>query len=175
MMADDAIGLMDRIGVSSAHILGISTGSRIALSIAARYPERVLSLVLHVAAARSPDRDDPEAAGAYERLRIAMTQPGFADSMLAHPPTIASFHRQFEALTTFDGRSLLGRIRCPVPIVNGSRDPSVPIRYAYELQEGIPGSRLVLVESDHLFARTSPERLVGTAIAFLHGVDAGRT
>jgi len=170
-MAADTVGLMDAIDLPRAHILGISTGSRIALAVAARLPGRVRSLILNVAAARSPDRDDPVAAGAFERLRTAMTQPGFAERTLVHPPTIASFLRQFEALRAFDGRPLLGWIRCPVLIVNGMRDASVPVRYAEELQAGIPDARLVLVESGHLFARTDPALLLNPALSFLGEVD----
>ncbi len=170
-MAGDTVGLMDAIGIPGAHLLGISTGSRIALAVAARSPERVRSLILNVAAARSPDRDDPVAAGAFERLRAAMTEPGFAERTLAHPPTIASFLRQFEALRAFDGRPLLGRIRCPVLIVNGTRDASVPVGYAGELRARIPDARLVLVESGHLFARTDPDLLLDPALAFLREVE----
>jgi len=172
MMADDTAGLMDAIRIQRAHILGISTGSRIALAVAARHPNKVRSLVLNVAAARSPDREDPEAAAAFERLRVAMTQPGFAERVLVHPPTVASFKRQFEALRKFDGRSLLGQIGAPVLIVNGTRDPSTPVRYAEELSAGILGARLVLVDNDHMFARTAPDLLVRPALVFLAEVDA---
>ena len=51
MMADDTASLMDSLNIRSAHILGISTGSRIALSLASRYPKSIKSLILHVAAA----------------------------------------------------------------------------------------------------------------------------
>jgi pimeloyl-ACP methyl ester carboxylesterase len=172
MMADDTAGLMDAIGIRSAHILGISTGSRIALAIAARHPDKVRSLVLNVAAARSPDREDPEAAAAFERLRVAMTQPGFAETVLVHPPSVASFKRQFEALREFDGRSLLGQIGAPVLIVNGTQDRSTPVRYAEELRAGIPGARLVLVDSHHMFARIVPDLLIRPTFAFLAEVDA---
>lgn len=64
MMALDTIGLMDAIGVQSAHLLGISMGSRIALVVAAKCPDRVRSLILNVAAARSPDKDYPISSGA---------------------------------------------------------------------------------------------------------------
>ena len=46
-------------------------GSRIALTVASKYPERVKSLILNVAAARSPHKDDPNAAASFERLEIA--------------------------------------------------------------------------------------------------------
>ncbi|MDD1686534.1 alpha/beta fold hydrolase [Methanoregula sp.] len=167
LMADDTAGLMDAIGIRQAHVMGISTGARIALSLAARFPGRVKSLILHVAAARSPDKEDKAAGTSFERLRAAMTQPGFMEKVLPHPPTIASFLRQFEALREFDGRPLLGKIRAPTMIVNCTGDPSTPVRYAEELRDCIPGARLVMLDGDHLVARTSPDRLVQPLIAFL--------
>lgn len=54
IMAKDTVDIMDKI-VKSVHFLGISMGSRIAQVIAAKYPERVKSLILNVAAAGFPD------------------------------------------------------------------------------------------------------------------------
>ncbi len=73
MMADDTSGLMAAIGIEQAHVIGISTGARIALALAAQHPEQVKSLILHVAAARSPDKEDKDAAASFDRLRAAMT------------------------------------------------------------------------------------------------------
>jgi len=167
MMADDTAALMDGIGINRAHILGISTGSRIALSLVDRHPEKVLSLVLHVAASRSPGSDEPEAQATYDRLYQAMIQPGFMEKMLIHPPSIDSFKRQFKALVDFDGRSILHSIRVPVLIVNGSHDPSTPVSLAMELHDGICGSELLLVEGDHMIARNHPDLLIEPLFFFL--------
>jgi len=43
-MAEDVIGLMDVLGISSAHLVGASMGGMIAQTLAARHPRRVLSL-----------------------------------------------------------------------------------------------------------------------------------
>lgn len=75
---------------------------------------------------------------------------------------------------SYDGRRLLGRIRAPTLIVNGTRDPLVPMRITRELAEGIPGSDLVLVEGDHLFAATDPDLLLVPALSFLGAVDEKR-
>jgi pimeloyl-ACP methyl ester carboxylesterase len=166
MMAEDTIGLMDALDIEWAHILGISMGSRIALIIAARYPGRVKSLILNVAAARSTC-DDPQVARSYEKLYAAMTQSGFLEVMGGYPPTVESFVRQFEALKNFDGSDLLSKISAPTLIVNSTKDDSTPVKFAEELLEGISNAKLILVEEDHLFIRTKPELLREYALEFL--------
>lgn len=171
-MAGDTVGLMDAIGIERAHFLAISMGSRIALAVAAKHPEKVKSLVLNVAAARALVKEDPQTALSYERLRAAFTQPAILAASGKYPPTVKSFLRLFEALKEFDGRGLLGDIKAPTLIVNGTKDASTPVKCAEELSEGISGARLILVEEDHMFQRTKPELLLKPALEFWAEVDA---
>ena len=46
MQAEDAVGLLDHLGVDRAHLVGHSFGGAIALELAAQHPTRVASLVL---------------------------------------------------------------------------------------------------------------------------------
>jgi pimeloyl-ACP methyl ester carboxylesterase len=50
--ADDGVGLLDALGIERAHIHGTSMGGMVAIALAAKYPDRCLSVVLNCTAAK---------------------------------------------------------------------------------------------------------------------------
>lgn len=61
-MADDAIGLMDALGIGKAHVVGRSMGGMIAQVLAALHPDRVVSLTAIMSSTGAPGlpQADPE-------------------------------------------------------------------------------------------------------------------
>ena len=55
VMAQDAAALLDAIGISQAHVSGISLGSTVAQELALAHPEKVASLQLHCTWGRSDE------------------------------------------------------------------------------------------------------------------------
>src|SRR5262249_19701405 len=51
--ADDVAGLMEALGIDRAHVAGVSLGAATGMWLAAKYPERVASLSLHSAWAKT--------------------------------------------------------------------------------------------------------------------------
>jgi pimeloyl-ACP methyl ester carboxylesterase len=170
MIADDTVVLMDVLGIQRAHIMGTSMGSQIAQTIAAKYPDRVRSLILVVGFTRALPL--MKAIGF-----IATNIPGIKEKVTGwmfeqkYPPTPASFRRMADAANRCDTRELLGQIQAPTLIVNGTKDGVVPMKITRELADGIPGARLVLVEGDHLFSAKKPDMLITPSKAFLAEVD----
>src|SRR4051812_21548833 len=70
-MADDAVGLLDHLGIARAHVVGASMGGMIAQTIAIEYPERVLSLVSIMSNEGGRLKGQPTPAGLALLLRPA--------------------------------------------------------------------------------------------------------
>jgi len=168
IMAEDTIKLLDKLEIQSANILGISLGSRIAITLAAKYPERVKNLILNVVAARSPQKTDKNSEIAYKRLEAASKNPEVLNAMGKYPPNSKTFMRLFDALRSFNGKKLLKDIKSPTIIINGTEDSSTPLKCAEELHNGIINSKLILVEENHFFIRNKPELVIQPLVKFIN-------
>jgi pimeloyl-ACP methyl ester carboxylesterase len=164
--AEDALALMDALGIARAHVVGSSMGGAIAQELTLQDPERVRSLVLHGTWCQT----DPylrEVVRSWQLL--ARGTPSLREFLLAvnvwfvaphiyndgtidgwvtaaeeslHPQSVDAFCRSAEALLTHDTRARLGQISCPTLVTVGSLDICTPRRFAEQLVERIPGAEL---------------------------------
>jgi pimeloyl-ACP methyl ester carboxylesterase len=173
-MAADGVGLLDHLEIDRAHLVGVSMGGMIAQTIAARRPERVLSLTSIMSSTGSRWRGQPAVRTYRQFLRpvstdratyIAQTaalfdligSPGFdrADEDLrallgamydrGHDP--GSVTRQLAAiLASGDRTAELRRITAPTLVIHGTKDRLVNKSGGRATARAIPGARLLMIE-----------------------------
>ncbi|MDI6874798.1 alpha/beta fold hydrolase [Candidatus Solincola sp.] len=193
-MADDAAALMDRLGWSSAHVLGMSMGGMIAQELALQHPERVRKLVLLVTTCGGPEQVpaspevlqvlyspkegiSPEVIARstlyllYPRKYIE-ENPGKMEevvkAMLLAPIPPAAFALQLAAIINWSSHSRLKDIHNPTLIITGSEDILIPPENSRILARAIPNSRLVEYPGGgHGLIGQFPVEVAGEIAAFL--------
>lgn len=74
LMADDIAGLLDRLGLERADVMGYSLGGLVALRTAIQHPDRVRRLVL-VSVGFRRDGSHPEVVTAMDQMSAAAAEP----------------------------------------------------------------------------------------------------
>ena len=180
-IADDAAGVLDRLGLASAVVGGVSMGGYAALAMVRRHPERIRALVLADtrAGADSPEARANRAAQAEKVRRDGAS--AIADAVLPkllgatshreRPELVARVRRTIEAnpphgiadalaglAARADSTPTLREIRVPTLVVVGEEDVITPLADAEALQRGIAGSRLVVIpRAGHLSSLENPD------------------
>ncbi len=148
-MTDDLEGLLEELSITDARVLGISLGSRIAVDLAVRYPQRVGELILVSVLAR---RVVGQRMSLPLRLSFILRQiPGLRPQY--RQPWYA-FVNQHAAALDYDSVTQSKRIAVPTLILHGRRDITAAYRGAEEIHQAISGSRLVSFEGGHSFFRS---------------------
>jgi len=154
----DLDSFVDAIGLSTFHLLGYSLGGMTALHYAARFPDRIRTLV---AISIAPEREPRLSVGRVlmDPDRIERDEPEWAERLAArHDPShrAGSWRRLLDAIVAdIAAQPLLtpGEIReidAPTLVVAGDRDPFVPIAEASGLaRQVVDGRLLVLPDVGH--------------------------
>jgi len=173
-MADDSVGLLDVLGITRAHVCGVSMGAMIAQVIAIRHPSRVASLISIYGSTGNPElpQGKPEALAAVlapsPREREAAIEhsvkvfriisgPGFpfdetwVRALMAqsydrsfYPPGL---YRQMAAILAGGNRKpALASVTAPTLVIHGADDPLVPVECGKDTAAAIPGAELLIIE-----------------------------
>jgi pimeloyl-ACP methyl ester carboxylesterase len=195
-MADDVIETLDVLRVKDRFVLGgLSMGGYVALSIAARYPDRLRGLILMDTKAAA---DTPEAARGREQAARTIEESGDLDllirSMLpklfspatrsSNPEIIAATEAVMRATSVTgvvgtlralasrpDRTSMLGTIAAPTLVLCGVDDAISPPDEMRAMAQSIPGSTFVAIpDAGHLAPIENPvavNEALGTFLADL--------
>lgn len=193
LFADDTAGLMDNLGISRAHVLGISMGGMIAQELVLNYPEKVEKLVLcstNCGGRKTvlPSRKvmgmllaDRSTLSQKERDKIpislsltedfAKKNPDFVELAVQqmHKAPISSevLKRQLNAIREFDTYERLSQIKAPTLILHGKKDILIPPGNASILAEAIPNARLVHLERSAHGLIEDVDEVINTVTGFL--------
>jgi pimeloyl-ACP methyl ester carboxylesterase len=188
-MAADTVGLLDHLGIESAHVAGASMGGMIAQTVAIEHPHRARSLtsVMSTTGNRRlglptwrafgallsrPRHDRGEFIDrAVKTFKVIgspaypMDEPRFRELVSVaydrgHNP--AGVARQLHAITTSGDRTkALRKLDLPTLVLHGTADPLVRPAAGKATARAIPGARLEMVEGmGHDFPPQLHERFV---------------
>jgi 3-oxoadipate enol-lactonase len=197
----DAIGLLDHLGISRAHLIGVSMGSQTAIEAAIAAPERVSALVAVAARTGSPvssalragwdrvnelyEAGDIPGAVEYE-LKMWVDGPDREPDVV--DPEVRERVRDMNAALfardDVDGEEIpldppaaerLAEISAATLIVYGDKDVIDVREAAGPLAAAIPGARLAVIpDAAHLPQMERPEVFNKIVLGFLLGLGSQR-
>lgn len=161
-LVDDAVALMDQLGIDKAHIVGNSAGGYVAQQLTLQHPERVKTLALYGA---TPGLKHSHAPTWIPKIKEIGLKKFLADTIherfdnTADPALVSWFIEQAGSndptfiarfvlhMCTHDFMEALTAIKCPTLIVAAGKE-SIGHADAYEeMHKRIKGSELVYVDT----------------------------
>jgi 3-oxoadipate enol-lactonase len=185
---DDTVGLLDHLGVDSAHAYGQSFGGMVAMEAALQHPDRLRSIVLAAthAGRRNSSPVGPSGRVPKDKPYLALYSERFAREHADHvaedilvgsqnPQPLHASRRQWEAIDGWDAWERLADIPVPTLVLHGTDDRLVSVANARRMAAAIPRAELVLLEgAGHVYHSERPEESDGAVLAFLDRVEASR-
>jgi pimeloyl-ACP methyl ester carboxylesterase len=172
-LADDAIGLLDRLGAQRAHVVGASMGGMIAQHLAMRYPARVLTMtsimsttggrfvgqpklaVIPLFLSKPSGGKDDYVERAVKLFRAVGSKKRFDEEYVREGAAlawdrginVAGTGRQLAAITADGSRKRrLARVTTPTLVIHGKDDRLVSPSGGKATARAIKGARLLLLD-----------------------------
>ena len=185
-LVKDVIELLDHLGVAQAHLMGSSAGAFVSQSVAANYPQRILTLACFAATpgmkAGKTDygswvaRIGAKGVAAFlretiaDRIDVAQVEPGFVDWFIAESARapVEVLARIVPLMASMDLTPELAKIRCPTLVVVPGGDPIHGVDEYRVLERQIPDCEFIVYEGmPHNITDAVPDRCARELKRFL--------
>jgi pimeloyl-ACP methyl ester carboxylesterase len=197
-MARDTVGLMDVLGITSAHLVGASMGGMIAQEVAISFPQRVRSLTSIMSTTGNPKIPPPSREAAamlmapppatkeeyFERfaktwkvLRVGSfpedeaLDPSRAARTFERGLNPAGVGRQLRAILASGSRKeRLRAVTAPTLVIHGTVDPLVRPEGGQDTAASISGAKLLMIEGmGHALPIPMWPQIIGAIAEHAHG------
>ena len=196
MMANDAVGLLDALGIGTAHVCGVSMGGAIAQNLVILHPQRVRGLILACTGCGgtlgingnpevlkqmvSPvQQSSPVSGNQASDVLSTMLSQHFMDNnpdimrkiaaiQVDSPTPPITFRNHSLAMRTHDTYDRLPEIQAPTLVISGDADVIVPVENSRILAERIPNAELAILEGmGHCFKWEAADEFNRRVLGFL--------
>lgn len=171
-MADDAVGLLEALGLHQAHVVGASLGGMITQTMAIMHPERVRSLTslmstpwigigsptpaAQAALFAPPPSSREEMVERTVAIRKIIGSPDYPmDEAWVRELAGQSYDRSFDPAgvnrqllaiyASGDRTAALARVRAPALVVHGEADPLIPLPAGQATAAALPNAELLVL------------------------------
>lgn len=169
-MMEDTLGLLDALGIESAHVIGASMGGMIAQELAIHHPQRVKSLTSIMSTTGNRKLPKPSASFSLKMLKSPPKESSKAVAYgiqlwrlihgehypfdqqkilsLINQALQRGFNpkgntRQLAAILDSPDRTIpLGSLRVPSLVLHGADDPLVPVACGVATAKAIPNAKI---------------------------------
>lgn len=190
MMADDAKALVDHLGITNFHLMGVSMGGMISQEYALAYPDDLKSVTFACTYAKP----DPFCLNMFamwgdlaQKIDVpfvmrdvalwAFTGPffedrpddaaEFADAMAQLDMGVAPYLAQLAVIQNHDTMDRIGALKVPTMVLAGEEDILIPVRLSRRLHDAISGAEWATVPGGHACLWETPEPFNETFIEFV--------
>ncbi|WP_374446728.1 alpha/beta fold hydrolase [Stella sp.] len=188
-LAGDFAALLGHLGLGPVDFMGLSMGGMIGMTLAAKHPGLLRSVVLCDTMCEVPDSFRTALEGRMDLARrdgmAPLVEPTVARWFTApfvarNPPILDAVRADIRntpvagyvgccgAIQTLALRDRIGDIRVPTLVIVGRDDPATPVAASAVIHRGIPGSTLVVLDDASHLSNIEQPAAFDAALAAFH-------
>jgi pimeloyl-ACP methyl ester carboxylesterase len=169
--AEEALQLMDLLGIERAHLVGHSDGGTISLLLAAEHPDRVINLLVIAAHIYF----EPKMLGGLKMIEDSMVKPPLSLALeREHGRRGQALARAWvdhwlsSSPSELDMRTQLRKITAPTLVIQGELDEHATAQHARDIAAGVQEGQVWLIpDAHHMPMHESPELFNQHMLEFL--------